>query len=95
MYRPLVDHNVENGKSRFKKNKFYAKTSYIQLYWFKEGRNDEEAWEFIAKIKYGKNDYRFIYYGSMLLCWFLIMKFYISKDIDRLIKYEVEIPTIT
>ena len=56
--------------------------------------NDEKAWEFIAKIKYCKNDYRFIYYIAACCYTDFDYKFYISKDMDRLFRYAVEIPTI-
>lgn len=98
MYRPLVDHNMKMEKVDLRKINFTQKHHILQLYWFKEGMNDEDAWEFIAKIKYGKNDYRFIYYVAA--CCYTgfdvagFMKFYISKDIDKLLKYAVDMPTI-
>ena len=98
MYRPLVDTNMKIEKVDLRKINFTQKSHILQLYWFVEGINDDKAWEFIAKIKYGENDYRFIYFVAA--CDYTgfdcqgFMKFYVSKDMDRLLKFAVEMETI-
>ena len=42
MYRPLVDHNMKMEKVDLRKINFTQKQHILQLYWFKEGMNDEE-----------------------------------------------------
>jgi hypothetical protein len=75
----------------------------ISVYWYREGENDEESWEFIGKIKY-KNNFRYVYYsawcdytgfdcmGGMKLYFSKSMKklfdLCISHDIVQLIKNE-------
>ena len=64
MYRQLVDHNMKMEKVDLKKINFTQKHHILQLYWFKEGMNDEEAWEFIYYIAaccYTGFDYEILY----------------------------------
>jgi hypothetical protein len=64
----------------------------VEVYWYKKGINDEEAWQFIGKIKY-QDTYRYIYYiGECDYTGFDCqgsMKLYISKSLKRILNNAV------
>ena len=64
----------------------------IDVYWYEEGKNDEEPWQFIGKIKY-KESHCYVYYIAD--CDYTgfdcqgAMKLYISEYLSRILNNAV------
>jgi len=66
----------------------------VDVYWYKKGKNDEEPWEFIGKIKCKDKEYYVYYIANCDYTGFDCqgdMKMYISEHLSRILTHAVPI----